>query len=102
LRIQWADGHSSEFSLAWLRANCPCATCREERRERAESGGLVLQSGPPPSSQVVGAELVGSYAMRIDWSDGHSTGIYPFAALRASCPCPDCNPGGPPPLLPDA
>jgi DUF971 family protein len=29
-----------------------------------------------------GAELVGNYAMRIDFSDGHSTGIYTFEFLR--------------------
>ena len=27
-------------------------------------------------------ESVGRYALQIDWSDGHSTGIYPFARLR--------------------
>jgi DUF971 family protein len=101
LQIQWADLHQSRYALAWLRANCPCATCREERRERSESGGLVIASGPPPSAQVVGAELVGHYALRLDWGDGHSTGIYPFSALRAVCPCPVCNPDGAPPLLPD-
>ncbi|MGL4649600.1 MAG: gamma-butyrobetaine hydroxylase-like domain-containing protein [Caldilineaceae bacterium] len=101
LNIRWSDGHASGFALPWLRANCPCATCREERRERAASGGLVVSSGPPPSAVVVGAELVGLYAMRLDWGDGHATGIYPFGALRAACPCVDCNPGGSPPLLPD-
>ena len=27
-------------------------------------------------------ETVGRYALQIDWSDGHSTGIYPFRRLR--------------------
>lgn len=102
LQLGWADGHTSRFALEWLRANCPCATCREEQRARAESGGLVLLTGPQPSAAVVGAELVGRYALRLDWADGHSTGIYPFAALRAACPCAQCNPNGAPPLLPDA
>lgn len=101
LRIDWADGHTSDYPLDWLRAYCPCATCREERREAAASGGLTLHSGPLPSTRVVGAELVGAYAVRLDWSDGHNTGIYPFAALRQSCPCAICNPDGSPPLLPD-
>ena len=26
---------------------------------------------------------VGRYAIQIDWSDGHSTGIYSFSRLRA-------------------
>ena len=28
-------------------------------------------------------------------------GIYAFAALRACCPCSECNPDGPPAILPD-
>ena len=35
MRVTWHDGHQSDFSLRWLRANCPCATCREERRAAA-------------------------------------------------------------------
>lgn len=101
LRIRWADGHTSVFALPWLRANCPCATCREERREAIEVGSLRLLSGPPPSTQLETAELVGAYALRPVWSDGHSAGIYPFSALRAACPCGTCNPDGPRPLLPD-
>lgn len=101
LHMTWADGHESHYLLEWLRANCPCATCREERRERAESGGLMLVVGMPPSAEATGAELVGNYALRLDWADGHSSGIYPFSALRNSCPCPGCNPKGAPPLVPD-
>jgi DUF971 family protein len=100
LRIEWTDGHASHFELRWLRANCPCASCREERRAIADdSDPLRLHSGPLPSTEVIGAQLVGNYAIRLDWSDGHNTGIYPFSSLRACCPCPECNPDGPPPLL---
>jgi len=28
------------------------------------------------------AELVGNYAMKIEWSDGHDSGIYSFQYLR--------------------
>jgi len=31
--------------------------------------------------------LVGAYAIRIEWSDGHSTGIYPYELLWRLCPC---------------
>lgn len=100
LKIDWMDGHESAFALRWLRANCPCAACREERRILLEeSDPLRLYSGPLPSAEVVGAELVGNYAIRLDWRDGHNTGIYPFTGLRVCCPCLDCNPNGQPPLL---
>ncbi len=100
LNVVWADGHASGFSLAWLRSHCPCATCREERRKAAmPTDELTLTSGPLPTAQVSGAELVGGYALRITWADGHDTGIYAFSSLRASCPCEVCNPDGPPPLI---
>ena len=27
MKIDWKDGHHSEYSLAYLRDQCPCATC---------------------------------------------------------------------------
>jgi DUF971 family protein len=100
LKITWVDNHVSDFSLRWVRANCPCATCREERRVAELNTDLLkLTAGPPPSTQIAGAELVGNYAVRLTWTDAHATGIYAFSSLRASCPCPDCHPEGPPPLL---
>jgi DUF971 family protein len=96
--IHWIDGHQSTYRLAWLRQVCPCASCREERRE-AETDLLRLISGPPPSAKVEGAELVGNYAIRFTWTDGHGNGIYGFSSLRASCPCVVCNSGEPSTLL---
>ena len=102
LRLTWPDDHISEYELRWVRAHCPCATCREERRTTAlNTDPLRLHSGPIPSSEITAAELVGNYALRLTWSDGHDTGIYTFAGLRSSCPCKSCNPDGPPPFLPD-
>lgn len=100
LVIQWADQHISSFPLRWLRANCPCATCREERRTAAlESDILKLSSGPLPSTQIADATLVGNYAIRLVWTDGHDAGIYAFTILRANCPCLTCHPAGPPKSL---
>ena len=101
-RVTWLDGHTSQYPLRWLRANCPCATCREERKAAAlNTDELKLMSGPLPSAEIVAADLVGHYAVRFTFADGHGTGIYAFSALRASCPCLECNPQGAPPLLPD-
>lgn len=85
LQITWQDNVTYSYPLGWLRAHCPCATCLEERREAAVNvNELTLHSGPLPSSEIAGAELVGNYAIRLDWSDGHSTGIYPFLELRSA------------------
>jgi DUF971 family protein len=40
--------------------------------------------------RIVDMQLVGNYALRIGWSDGHSTGLYTWTRLRALCPCPRC------------
>jgi DUF971 family protein len=32
------------------------------------------------------AQLVGGYALRVEFSDGHDTGIYSFNYLREICP----------------
>jgi DUF971 family protein len=36
-------------------------------------------------------QLVGNYAMRVEWSDGHGTGIYTWEFLREICPCEQCG-----------
>jgi DUF971 family protein len=52
---------------------------------------LLDPSTVPDDIRASAISLVGSYAIRIDWSDGHDTGIYTFEYLRAICPCPSCN-----------
>jgi DUF971 family protein len=37
-----------------------------------------------------GITQVGTYAVQIDWQDGHRTGIYTYEYLRALCTCDDC------------
>ena len=70
LFIKWQDGHETRLSLLYLRKNCPCALCREKRE--------VI------TKEVQAKDIVpvGNYALRIIWSDGHSTGIYSFEMLR--------------------
>lgn len=84
LRIRWSDGYEGVLSLAELRRSCPCATCRADREEAQRNPLRVLRSTPNPQDQVtvVSAEVVGRYALRIEWKDGHNTGIYDFGLLR--------------------
>lgn len=86
LRITWADGHVSEFPARVLRARCPCATCVDENSGRRIFG----ESQVRPDIAMRKLELVGNYAVRVDWSDGHSTGLYSFDYLRRSCGCEAC------------
>jgi DUF971 family protein len=83
LTITWRDGRMSRYPIAWLRANCPCAVCREEREERERNPRrLTVLKGDGAAPAVTGARLVGSYAVQITWSDGHDGGIYSFEYLR--------------------
>ena len=44
-----------------------------------------------PATQMRNLEAVGSYALTIEWEDGHHFGIYNWNYLRALCPCPVCR-----------
>ncbi|MCB0159706.1 MAG: DUF971 domain-containing protein [Caldilineaceae bacterium] len=100
LHIDWGDGYASDFPLRWLRANCPCASCREQRREAAaQTDLLTLSSTPPPSAEVANAELVGNYAVRLVWTDGHDSGIYAYSALRGVSEAAGNDPDSLPSLL---
>jgi DUF971 family protein len=78
LRIVWGDGAVSLLGSRGLRLRCPCAGCVDER-----SGERILVPGMVPDDVHPNAiHYVGRYALQFMWSDGHSTGIYPFEYLR--------------------
>ncbi len=94
--IAWADGHASHFDFAFLRDNCPCATCNDERQKKESLGGMNVPSPSPllpmykPKAKAQGAAQVGNYAIQISFTDGHSTGIFSYAYLRMLCACEEC------------
>lgn len=88
LVITWNDGHTSRYAFRMLRLRCPCAMCVHEW-----TGEMLLDlSRVPPDIYPKEIAQVGAYALRFTWSDGHLTGIYTFASLRALCQCDACNP----------
>jgi DUF971 family protein len=94
LAIIWEDGHESIYEGPELRRNCPCAGCRTAK---PPGPAAASESGPfkllPPTLLLIGLEEVGNYAVRLVWSDGHSTGLYDLRLLRSLCPCTGCIPG---------
>ena len=91
VRITWGDGFKSVYPFDYLRKNCPCATCNEQRKdddplrilkpEQAMASGNLMVSKP--------VEMVGNYALQFNWIDGHRTGIYTFEYLRQMTPNDD-------------
>jgi ATP-binding protein involved in chromosome partitioning len=56
------------------------------------SGRPLLDQGAVPRDvRPLSLALIGAYGLRVQWSDGHSTGIYTFERLLASCPCDLCR-----------
>ena len=82
LEVAWKDGRHSAYALEDLRARCPCATCRTDREKR-DTNPLHVLSADPTDVRVIRAEIVGNYAIRMHWSDGHDTGIFDFRFLRS-------------------
>jgi DUF971 family protein len=95
--IAWEDGHTSHFDFAYLREECPCATCNDERGKKEAlksiAPGFVSSAALPmfkPKPKAQSATPVGNYAIQISFTDGHSAGIFSYDHLRAICPCAEC------------
>ena len=96
MEIVWKDGHISQWTFAWLRDACPCATCVEERELAGRKPGepkpqpkaaLPMYKAPVRPKDV---RPVGRYAIGFDWNDGHTSGIYSWHYLRSMCRCESC------------
>lgn len=100
LTVQWADGTTSYYSVAYLRRHSPSAEARELRAEMARNPLAVLPASASAGGALtaLGAELIGNYALRIRFSDGHDTGIYSWEYLRQIDPArvAERAGGGPP------
>jgi ATP-binding protein involved in chromosome partitioning len=86
ITFKWADGHETVYPARLLRLACRCAMCVEETSGKA----LLDPATVPETVRAKGIELIGQYAIQIEWSDNHSAGIFNFRDLRANCPCEVC------------
>jgi DUF971 family protein len=78
LEVAWPDGSVDRFPYRFLRAECPCASCRDEW-----SGERLIQiEHVREDVKLEGLEPVGNYAIKPSWSDGHSSGIFTWDMLR--------------------
>lgn len=87
LHIEWTDGLTHRLPWRLLRDRCPCATCRDERTKPPEPAAVdsllpVLSAAEAQPLRVRSMTPLGNYAYGIDFSDGHTTGIYTLEYLR--------------------
>jgi len=87
ITITWEDEHTTAYPARALRLACRCASCIEEM-----TGVPLLDPKTVPENvRARSIRVVGQYAIQIDWSDGHTTGLYNFRDLRKNCPCEACE-----------
>jgi DUF971 family protein len=78
LELAWADDRVDRLPYRYLRGECPCATCRDEW-----TGDRILDPSTIRSDlKLEGMEPIGSYAVRLVWNDGHSSGLFSWENLR--------------------
>lgn len=75
LQILWEGGAVTRLPAAVLRR-----ASRSAGAVRAAIDGTDVE--PPATISVTRAEPVGSYALRLSFSDGHDRGIFPWSYLR--------------------
>jgi ATP-binding protein involved in chromosome partitioning len=92
LLIQWSHGHRGRHRVRDLRLACRCAECVDEWT----GSQRLAPDAVPADVRPVRIEPVGLYGLSIEWSDGHSTGIYTFETLAELCQCEQCLAAGSP------
>jgi DUF971 family protein len=75
LQIFFADGNTFQIPCEFLRVYSPSAEVRGHG-----SGQEVLQTGKRDVN-IDHIEPVGSYAIQLNFSDGHNTGLYSWDLL---------------------
>lgn len=75
LALSYPDGAVYELDCEFLRVYTPSAEARGHG-----PGQEVLQTGKR-QVEIVGIEPVGTYALRLVFSDGHDTGLYSWDML---------------------
>lgn len=76
--LRWPDGETVTVDNRTLRSSCQCAVCVDEY-----SGEQTLDlESIPADIHAKSIEAVGNYAISIEWSDGHTTGFFPYKRIR--------------------
>ncbi len=81
LEIDWQDGASTRFSAAALRAACRCALCKSAVGKTGHADQPTTKS--TSDMRITLIEPMGPNSINLQFSDGHTRGIFPFEYLRS-------------------
>jgi DUF971 family protein len=77
LEVIWSENRTDRIPYQRLRTECPCASCKDEW-----TGERILDPSTIRSDlKLEGMEMIGNYAVRLGWNDGHSSGLYTWETL---------------------
>lgn len=77
LEITWREGPPRPHRVRQLRCECACAGCVDEM-----TGARTLDvDAVPDDIGITDMALVGNYAVKFTFTDGHDTGIYSWDRL---------------------
>ncbi|MCH8475277.1 MAG: DUF971 domain-containing protein [Opitutales bacterium] len=81
IAIAWSDGSESFFPMPFLRKHSPSA---ENVGEYDIFGNKYGGQAPSEHNgvQIIGWSMVGNYAIKFSFSDGHNTGLFSFGLLK--------------------
>ncbi len=84
LTIKWNNGEEAVLPFDLLRNSCPCAECRgghANMKSEPDDSMFIIPLMDVKATQLTGIRPVGSYAIALEWADGHSAGIYAWHYL---------------------
>ena len=78
LRLTWEDAVRTQVTARTLRQQCPCAACVDEWTHQRTLDPATVS----PEVTLREVRPAGNYALHLDFSDGHTTGIFNWKTLR--------------------
>jgi DUF971 family protein len=79
IQVSWPGGLTLVIPAKTLRDGCPCAVCVEEMTGKK----LLDPATIPDDIHPLAITPVGNYAIQVQWSDGHGSGLFTWATLKA-------------------
>lgn len=78
IELHWPDGRVEQVPNRTLRLACSCALCVDEMSRLPTLDPATV----PEDIQAKEVWTIGNYALGVAWSDGHSTGYFPFQTIQ--------------------